>query len=143
MLPEVVQLSTDAPNGDKTCAWRIYNTITNDYYDRGAIDFLAADSLSLYVSLSKVTVLYPFPRVTGLPDAYYDPDYDNGPYSSPRYGAIKIVMGDMTIGLDVIQHEYAHFIMHNIVVEIKTAILLNHLATHVRPTLKAGLIFFH
>ena len=76
-------------------AWRIYETIVNDYYDRGAWDFLANEGPGYTPPGVNVT----FPS----DGTYYDLNY-------------RIHIGDEshTKALDVVQHEYGHFIMHMI-----------------------------
>jgi hypothetical protein len=82
-------------------AWRIFNTITNDNYDRGAYTFLSMDAY-IY-DPPGVTVHFPegFP-VTG--DSYYNPISDT----------VNIASVDDTKALDTVQHEYAHFILDQV-----------------------------
>jgi len=76
-------------------AWRIYETIANDAYDRGAWDFLANEGPG-YVP-PEVHVVFPSFLPTG---------YDTSTHR------IHINESYHTKALDVVQHEYGHFIMN-------------------------------
>ncbi|MDD3292355.1 MAG: PKD domain-containing protein [Methanocellales archaeon] len=80
---------------DYRSAWRIYETIANDAYDRGAWDFLVNEGPGY--TPPEVTVRFP------ADDTYYD-----------VWGSHEIRIKDEnhTKALDAVQHEYGHFIMH-------------------------------
>jgi hypothetical protein len=75
-------------------AWRIYETIANDYYDRGAWDFLKNEGPGL--EMPQIKVIYPSSENT----CYWE--YDE---------KIRIKENDDTKALDTVQHEYGHAVM--------------------------------
>ena len=75
-------------------AWRIYETIANDAYDRGAWDFLVNEGPGY--TPPEVTVRFPA----------------DGTYYSTGSHEIHIEFESHTKALDVVQHEYGHFVMH-------------------------------
>ncbi|MFH1087179.1 MAG: cohesin domain-containing protein [Chloroflexota bacterium] len=79
-------------------AWRIYETLVNDWYDRGAWDFLLYEG-PVY-QMPQTTVVFPSDRGDNL--------YD------PLTHKIHIVDENSTKGLDVVQHEYGHAVMHQV-----------------------------
>jgi len=85
---------------DYNGAWRIYETIANDYYDRGAWDFLVNEGPGW--TPPEITVRFP----AG----------DTGYYTgSHRIHIEQLEAGmedDYTKALDVVQHEYGHAVMH-------------------------------
>lgn len=80
-------------NPDHKGAWRIYETIVDDAYDRGAWNFLKNKGPGYTPPMVNVT----FPS--------YCTGYDSG---AER---ILIKESNHTKALDVVQHEYGHFIM--------------------------------
>ena len=84
-------------------AWRIYETITNDAYDRGAWNFLTNKGPGYTPPMVNVT--YPS----------YCTGYDSG--------AKRILIKESyhTKALDVVQHEYGHFIMDMLYGHLPTA----------------------
>jgi hypothetical protein len=82
-------------------AWRIYETIVQDHFDRGAWDFLANEGPA-YVP-PEVSVKFPSECPSPGGGTCYD-----------LAGTIYVNSGDYTKALDVVQHEYAHFIMQQI-----------------------------
>ena len=79
---------------DYRSAWRIYETIVNDYYDRGAWDFLVNEGPGY--TPPEVTVRFPA----------------DGTYYSTGSHEIHVEFESHTRALDVVQHEYGHFVMH-------------------------------
>jgi hypothetical protein len=77
-------------------AWRIYETIANDHYDRGAWDFLVNEGPGW--TPPEITICFPSNRT--------------------RYNAtthkVDIQTEDYTKALDVVQHEYGHAVMHKV-----------------------------
>lgn len=81
-------------------AWRIYETIANDVYDRGAYYFLKyGDSGPQWDVMPVVTVFYPSPAGTRY---------------VPVLKQIHIEEEDDTRALDTVQHEYGHRVMEEI-----------------------------
>ena len=85
---------------DQNGAWRIYETIVNDYYDRGAWDFLANEGPG-YV-MPRITVEFPNLEPGG------------GTYYSNSTDWIYIAEAADTKALDVVQHEYSHAVMDEV-----------------------------
>jgi len=83
---------------DYSGAWRIYESVVLDYYDRGAWDFMANEGPA-YVP-PEVTVRYK------MPDGW-------GTGIDLISGIIYIDTIDFSKALDIAQHEYAHWVMYN------------------------------
>jgi hypothetical protein len=80
-----------------TGAWRIYETIANDIYDRGAWNFLKYGGPNY--EMPEARVIFP----TSLSGSCYSNDATK---------TIHIKEERATKALDVTQHEYGHFVMH-------------------------------
>ncbi|GEM_PF-5453805 len=85
---------------DFRSAFRIYETITNDVWNRGAQFFLQYASEGPHYQPPIVTVYYP--SATG--DIFYD----------PLDKVIHVANEDHTRALDMVQHEYGHRVMHKL-----------------------------
>jgi len=81
-------------------AWRIYETIVLDHFDRGAWDFLANEGPGYVPPAFELTVRFKMPDGHGT-------HYHLG-------GEIHIDNADYTKALDIVQHEYAHYIMYKV-----------------------------
>jgi len=84
----------DSENADLVAAWRIYETMANDYYNRGVYYFLKTSDRGPHYDMPVVTAIYP----TDLPYTCYDPFLEQ----------IHIKHESDTKALDVVQHEYGH-----------------------------------
>ncbi len=96
---------SDNHGPDYLGAWRIYETLVNDDYDRGAWNFLVNSGRGPHYTPPAATVYYPVDPVP------------LGPPNPPFYDAwstfsIYLDQDNQTKGLDTVQHEYGHFIMH-------------------------------
>jgi len=85
-------------------AWRIHQTIVQDVYDRGAWDFMRNEGPNYDVP--PVTVRFKMPDGHGT-HCHIGLDGD------PEIGIIDIDNENYTRSLDVVQHEYGHWIMYN------------------------------
>ena len=77
-------------------AWRIYAGIVQDIYDRGAWGFLVNEGPNY--TPPQVVVIFP----------------GSGTFYSTQTQKIEIESEDYTMALSVPQHEYGHFIMHQV-----------------------------
>jgi hypothetical protein len=84
------------PEGDGVGAWRIYETMANDFYNRGAYYFLKYDSRGPHYDMPVVTAIYPSPGGGGL--SWYN----------PVLRQLMIASDEATKALDSVQHEYGH-----------------------------------
>jgi hypothetical protein len=91
-------------NNNYKGAWRIYETLANDVYDRGAWNFLVNSSRGPHDPPPTAYVYYPLDPFPVADPPYYD--------SWTGTKGIYLDEEDHTKGLDIIQHEYAHYIMH-------------------------------
>ena len=76
-------------------AWRIFETIVNDHYDRGAWDFLVNEGPGW--TPPEITIRFPSDKT-----CYYTSTHE-----------IHIATENYTKALDVVQHEYGHAVMHS------------------------------
>jgi hypothetical protein len=83
-------------NSDYKGAWRVYETIVNDHYDRGAWDFLVNEGAGW--TPPEITSRFP----------------SDGTYYNILSHEIHIKTENYTKALDIVQHEYAHAVMHKV-----------------------------
>ena len=92
---------TPPDDNNYKAAWRAYETIVNDHYGRGAWNFLVnkAGLSSSTLSMATVEVLSP----------------DGGTYFHED-PSTYIHIGSLayTMALDIVQHEYAHYVMYKV-----------------------------
>jgi len=86
-------------------AWRIHQSIVQDAYDRGAWDFMRNEGPNYDVP--PVTVRFKMPDGHGT-------HCHIGYAGDPEIGIIDIDTENYTRSLDVVQHEYGHWIMYNV-----------------------------
>ena len=80
-------------------AWRIYETMANDYYGRGAYYFVTASDKGPHMDMPVVTALYPASGGGGL--SWYDPLLKQLMITD-SFNSVS------TKGLTTVQHEYGH-----------------------------------
>lgn len=78
-------------------AWRIYETLANDYYDRGAWDFLTNEGPGFTPPYVEVR----FKMASG-----------HGTHIHLDIGMIDIDTEDYSRALDIVLHEYGHWVMY-------------------------------
>jgi len=87
------------PNSfDYKGAWRIYESIAQDHYDRGAWDFMVNEGPG-YIP-PEVQVRFK------MPDGH-------GTHIHLGLGIVDIDTEDYSRALDIVQHEYGHWVMYN------------------------------
>jgi len=79
-------------------AWRIYESIARDHYDRGAWDFMANEGPG-----------YAPPEV----QVRFKMSDGHGTHIHLDSGVIDIDTADFSRALDIVQHEYGHWVMYN------------------------------
>lgn len=83
---------------DYAGAWRIYESIAQDHYDRGAWDFMANEGPG-----------YVPPEV----QVRFKMSDGHGTHIHLESGVIDIDTEDYSRALDIVQHEYGHWVMYN------------------------------
>jgi len=84
---------------DHTGAWRIYESIASDHYDRGAWDFMANEGPGWVPPMIKV---------------YFKMASGHGTHIHLDQGRIDIDTEAYSKALDIAQHEYGHWVMYKI-----------------------------
>ncbi len=88
-------------------AWRIYESLVNDVHNRGAWNFLVYSWRGPYWTPTQASAWYPVNLSWPFNPPYYD--------SITGSNAIYLDKDSQTRGLNTVQHEYAHFIMHDLI----------------------------
>ena len=92
---------TPPDDNNYKAAWRAYETLVNDHYGRGAWNFIVNRAGFSSSTLGMVTVEVPSPDG----DTYFHED----PSTYIHIGSLTY-----TMALDILQHEYAHYVMYKV-----------------------------